>query len=202
MSLIAKSGGSGNRVFALAPAGFQPGVCVDVIDEGMVKNEQYGKLEHKVRLVFQLAETITEESLREAAALKGVELTEDDIKQVGKRFLVRSRQYTLSLHENAALSKDLTGWRGKPFSAADRKGGFDLESLIGVNGMFNIVHNPAKDDPSKIFANIAALAPLSAAQAKKFGVELLEPQDYTRVKDRAATTGKPANGGSIPVDEN
>lgn len=76
----------------------------------------------------------------------------------------------------------MTAWRGKAFTPADRKGGFDVESAIGVNGMFNITHNPSPD--GRILANIAAFAPLTAQQAARFGVVLLEPESYVRVKDR------------------
>ena len=128
MPIVAKKE---KREFENAPEGLWPGVCCDVIDLGMVNGFQ-GKLQHKVRVVWQIEER--------------------DSKQ--KRFRV-SERYTLSLHEKSGLSKMLEAWRGRKFTSEERDG-FDLEKLIGVNCQVQTIHNLKDDD---VFVNVQAVVP-------------------------------------------
>jgi hypothetical protein len=152
MSIIAK-GSDGD--FEPCPAGMYQGVCVDVIDKGMVPSTYNGeeKIQHKVQVRWQVDEPM------------------DD----GKPYLV-TKQYTLSLHEKANLRADLESWRGRAFSAEELQG-FDLEKLLGANGQLNIVHNEGRD--GRTWANIAAITPLSRGMAK------IAMHDYVRVADRS-----------------
>src|SRR4051794_3571047 len=115
MGIIAKANGGD---FVLCPAGAHAGVCVDVIDLGIVESEFNGekKKAHKVRVVWQIEE-------------------EQDN---GKRFTAGKR-YTLSLHEKATLRKDLESWRGRPFTNQELDG-FDLEKLLGIGALINVIH--------------------------------------------------------------
>jgi len=116
------------------PEGLHHGVCVDVIDLGIVKG-QYGE-KHKIRIVWQV-EAVNE--------------------QTDRRHTV-SKQYTLSMHEKATLRKDLEGWRSRKFTDADlAPPGFDIEKLIGANCQLHVVHT-LKDD-GRIFGNVAAIVP-------------------------------------------
>jgi hypothetical protein len=132
MSLIAKKTGGD---FVLCPAGSHLAVCVDVVDLGMVETTWEGqkKSQHKVRLVWQIAER-----------------TADD-----KPFQAQ-RRYTLSLDDRAALRKDLESWRGRPFSEQELLG-FDLEALVGIGCMISVVHQ-SRD--GKTYDNVSGVMKL------------------------------------------
>jgi hypothetical protein len=152
MAIIATVGDS--KSFAPAPAGVHQGVCVDVVDMGLMKVE-FGdavKEQHKVRIAWQV----------------------DELMEDKRRFIVQKR-YTLSLHEKSSLRKDLESWRGQPFTDEELKG-FDLEKLLGVNAFLNIVH-VVKD--GRTYANVASIMPLKKGMAK-----ITEADNYVRVKDR------------------
>jgi hypothetical protein len=144
--------GSDSKTFTPAPEGTHQAVCVDVIDKGWLPNPfKEGTEQHKVDLAWQIGEM------------------RDD----GKRFIVFKR-YTASLNDKATLRHDLESWRGRPFTAQELAG-FDLESVIGANCLLNVVHKTGTKDPSKTFANVAAVMPLIKGMPK------LSPVDYERV---------------------
>jgi hypothetical protein len=152
MPIIASDTGGGN--YQPAPAGVHPAVCIDVVDLGMVEQTFEGKTStrHMARVVWE------------------IDAEMDD----GKRFHVNKR-YTCSLHERAALRRDLEGWRAKPFEESELKG-FDLEKLIGVPALLNVVQ--AQRD-GKTWANVQAIMPLPKAYAR-----LTPAPGYVRQKDR------------------
>src|SRR4030095_4246205 len=104
------------RQYSLAPAGLHDGVCCDVHNLGLMQTA-YGP-KHKIRLVWQLGQ-IDEEH--------------------GRRYDV-ARVYTLSLHERAALRKDLESWRGRKFTEIELSQGFDLERIGGISGQGPVTH--------------------------------------------------------------
>jgi hypothetical protein len=75
------------------------------------------------------------------------------------------QKYTLSLNEKATLRKHLDSWRGRPFTAEELDG-FDILKLIGANCYLNIIHEAAKDNSGKVYANIASITPLMKKDAK------------------------------------
>jgi hypothetical protein len=146
--------------YPICPEGPQQLVCVDVIDLGIKHNEQYQKDEHKVRIVYQTAEA--------------------DDRNVPYRV---SGQFTVSLHEKAKLRKTLESWFGRKLSKDEVEGqGIDPETLIGLNGFANIVHNPGNN--GKTYANVDSLMPLPKNLPK------ISARDYVRVKDRPAKPGQ------------
>jgi hypothetical protein len=147
------------KTYAPAPEGLFPGVCVDIVNLGLVTGAYGAK--HKVRIVWQL-DAIDEEH--------------------GRRFDV-ARVYTLSLHERAALRKDLESWRGKKFTDAELDGGFDLEKLLGVNGQIQVTHDLSDD--GTCYANVSTVVPPVK------GAPRLVPLDYVRAKDRQKPAGAP-----------
>lgn len=153
MAIIAsaKSGSS----FRPAPAGAHAAVCCDVIDLGVleVTYNNKTKKQHKVNLAWQI----------------------EELRDDNKPFVVRKR-YTLSLHEKAALRKDLESWRGKPFTDAELEA-FDLEVLIGVPAMVNIIHAP-RQGGGEPYANVAAIMKLPR------GMTAPKIEDYVRVCER------------------
>ena len=157
MGIVVKDSGSD---FKPAPAGLHQGVCVDIVDLGMVKSSFGGeeKEQWKVRLVWQIDE-------RDA--------------ETEKRFIVSNR-YTASLHEKANLRKALESWRGRAFLPEELRG-FDLENVLGANCQLQVIH-ASKD--GKTYANIAAIVPLAK------GTPQLEPEGYVRMKDRQKNPGE------------
>src|SRR5690348_1271904 len=153
MPIIAREPES-NRDFVPAPPGTHIAVCCDVVDLGVLEVTYAGeaKRQHKVTLVWQIEETMAD----------------------NRPFLVRKR-YTLSLHQKAALRKDLEAWRGRPFSTEELQG-FDLEVLIGKGCMLSVIHNPGSNGGT--FANVAAIMKLPK------GAPALQVRDYVRVCDR------------------
>lgn len=137
--------------YTAAPEGLHAAVCVDVVNLGIVAGA-YGT-KHKVRIVWQLD-------------------AQDD--EHGRRFDV-ARVYTLSLHERAALRKDLESWRGKKFTEVELDG-FDLEKLIGVNAQVAVTHDLGDDGTT--YANVSTVVPPVKGAPK------LQPRDYVRAKDR------------------
>jgi hypothetical protein len=160
MAIVAKATG-GN--FIPAPEGTHSAVCVDVVDLGLLevkwKNEL--KIQHKVKVVWQI----------------------DEDMQDGKPFLV-SKRYTLSLHEKAALRKDLEAWRGRAFTEEELKG-FDVENVLGVPCLLNIIHNGAS---GTVYANVTGLMKLPKSMPAIAG------RDYIRVIDREPDTKKQGDG--------
>ncbi len=135
MPIMATAGES--KSFAPAPEGVHQGVCVDVVDLGVIPGFG-GKPQHKAVIVWQI----------------------DEKRDDGSRFLL-FKKYTLSLNEKATLRKDLEAWRGRAFSREEEMG-FDVESVIGANCMVNVQHRPSQDG-TKTYANIVSLTPLPKA---------------------------------------
>lgn len=126
MAIIAKASG-GN--FVPAPAGVWPGVCVDVVDLGIMQQEFGGKKKtlHKIRIVWQISEVRHDNKPHQA-----------------------SKMYTLSLHEKATLRKDLESWRGRAFTEPELQG-FDVESVLSAPALLNIVESSKN---GKVYANV------------------------------------------------
>jgi hypothetical protein len=168
MPIIAKDN---RKEFTPAPEGLHQGVCVDVIDLGLVTG-QYGE-KHKVEIRWQL------------------DLLEDaSTSNPPRRFMVTNR-YTLSLNEKATLRKHLEAWRGKLFTE-EELAGFDLEKLLGVNGQLQIIHNLS--EKGRTFANIQAIVPLGKGMTK-----IRPSEDYVRMKDRTST--EPGHTDPEPSEE-
>src|SRR4029453_10581966 len=149
MSLVARRP---QKNYTQAPEGLHTACCVDVVNLGIVAGAYGAK--HKVRIVWQL-DAIDEEH--------------------GRRFDV-ARAYTLSLHERAALRKDLESWRGKKFTDQELDGGFDLEKLIGV---------PAQGQGTHDLSDEGACYPTASPVAPPVkGAPRLVPLAYVRAKDR------------------
>ncbi len=148
MAFIVSEGSS----FTPCPAGPHSAVAVDVIDLGMLPNTfKDGQKQRKCRIVWQVAEQ----------------------KEDGKPYLVQ-KQYTASLHEKAALRKDLESWRGRPFTK-EEAAGFDIETLIGVPCLLNVQH---VERNGSTYGNVTSLMRLPK------GMPVVQPNGYVRKKDR------------------
>ncbi len=153
MPIIAKESGEG---YVNAPPGTYSALCVDVVDLGVLDTNYNGEVkpQHKIRIVWQI----------------------DENQQNGKPFTI-SKRYTLSLHEKAALRKDLESWRGRPFTDQERAG-FDLESLLAAPAMLSVIHN---SNGGKTYANVSAIMKLPKSMFPPV------QNGYVRVCDRKET---------------
>lgn len=121
--------------FAPCPAGAYLARCILIADLGTVQTDWQGQTKH-ARKVLLSWEILDDEARR------------DD----GEPFIL-SKRYTASLHEKAALRKDLASWRGRDFTV-EELAGFDLGNILGQPCMLSVVHN---DKDGRTYANIAAL---------------------------------------------
>lgn len=149
MSIIAKD--SGSNMFDPAPEGLHRCVCADVIDLGMQPNFQKTAEVHKIKFVWQ---------------------TEDVNPKTKERYQIRSTYLTVSLNEKSNLSKLLEGWRGKVFTPEERRAGFDVETLIGVNCQIQVIH--AESAGGRKYGKAQAVVPPPK------GVPPLTIEGYTR----------------------
>ena len=171
MAIVATGGDS--KAFAPAPAGLHQGVCVDVVDMGILEVTFGGKTkkQHKVRLVWQI----------------------DEMRDDGKRFILQKR-YTLSLHEKANLRKELESWRGRRFTDDELKG-FDLEKLIGVNAFINVVH---AENQGNTYANVASLVPLKKGMPAMAVQDYIRIKDRPKDGTEGETIGTSEIEDDIP----
>ncbi len=152
MPIIAKD--NTESKFAKIPlpeSGTTQAVCCAVWDLGLQKTTFNGesKTQHKIIIAWEIIEKINA----------------PESEYNGKPYML-NRKYTLSLGEKANLRKDLESWRGKPFTADEIKNGFDLDKLYGVNCYIGIKHEPDRNDPSKVYANVTAILPLPKGAQK------------------------------------
>lgn len=142
-----KASDSGGN-FKPVPPGSYVARCISVIDLGTQTSVgKFGeKAAHKVRLSWEV-------------------FGDDDDGQpltVGDMPMTVSKEYTVSLHEKAALRRDLAAWRGRDFTDDERKG-FDIDKLLGVYALINVTHDTGGN--GKTYANVAGIAPVPKAMA-------------------------------------
>lgn len=136
MSLIAKGEPKSDRV--LISEGVHLGVCIGVYDLGTQVNKKYDKELHKVLISW--------------------EVPDERIKGEEKDYPMSiSKQYTLSLHEKAILSKDLEAWLGIKFDEDTRKAGYDLHEILGKTCQLQIIHNVSGENT---YANVGTIMAL------------------------------------------
>lgn len=150
MAIMATAGDG--KTFEPAPEGVHQGVCVDVVDLGVLDVTWQGqsKKQHKINIAWQIAEHRSD----------------------GKPFLVFKR-YTLSLSEKANLRKDLESWRGRAFTR-DEELGFDVESVIGANCLLNVQHH---ESGGKTYANVVSIMPLVKGMPKITASDYVRKKD-------------------------
>jgi hypothetical protein len=145
MSILAKEGGSPRE---LLPTGNVQAVCYGVIELGH-REGLYG-VKHEACVLFEIP------SLR----------YEDENKVDNPKGI--NKFYSISLHKDSNMCKDLTSWRGVAFTDKEKEG-FDITKLIGANCLLNISHVAKKDKSMR--DNIASITPLMA------GMNKLEPEN-------------------------
>jgi hypothetical protein len=153
MAIIAKDN---QKEFNPAPEGLHQGVCVDIIDLGLVETQWGSKPMVAIRW----------------------QIEEGDPANENKRFQVQNR-YNLSLNEKANLRKHLEAWRGRKFTGEELKG-FDLEKLIGVNCQLQLVHTLS--DNGRTYANVQAIVPIGKTMTKLQPLDYIRVKDRVDTK--------------------
>lgn len=144
--MVISDSGGGKR--EPTPTGAIPAVCSNYYDLGMQPGFEPGTFSHKVAILWELGETLK------------------DGEFAGKRFTI-SKTYTASLNEKATLCKTLESWRGRPFTAEEKRG-FDMEGIVGKPCLLNIVAKSRPDGTTT--ADVAAVMPLPK------GVDPMKPE--------------------------
>lgn len=119
MSIMAKASN-----FEQPDVGSWPGRCYSIIELGTQVSEWEGQRTEKYQVLISW------------------ELPTQDPMEDGRLRSI-SKFYTLSLSDTANLTKDLTSWRGKAFTAEEKEG-FDIEKLLGVPAMLSLVEKKGK----------------------------------------------------------
>ncbi len=128
--------------FELVPAGNHIARCYSMIEIGTEEQEFQGKKKslYKVRVTWELP---NEKKVFDPSK--------------GEQPFSISKDYTLSMFDQAALRQDLESWRGKPFNETEAKA-FDITKLIGVPCLLNVVHT--KSQKGSDYSKIAGVTPL------------------------------------------
>ena len=147
MGFIAADSGGGN--FKRVPAGVYIARCYSLVDLGtQTTTGQFGeKQQHKIRLGWELFGD-DEEGKPLVVEVDGKEMP-----------MTISKSYTVSLHEKAALRKDLAAWRGRDFTDEEAKA-FDVSKLLNVYCMINAT---TSETNGKTYTNVAGITPLPGA---------------------------------------
>lgn len=147
MGFIASDNGGGN--FKRVPSGSFIGRCYSLIDLGTQHSEgQYGpRDQHKIQIRWELFGDDDD----------GNPLTVDV--DGAPMPMTISKSYTVSLHEKAALRKDLASWRGADFTD-DEARGFDISKLLGAYCMVSVT---TSENNGKTYSNVSGLSRLPSA---------------------------------------
>lgn len=166
MALIAKDGGD----YENHPEGQFRAICMDVVDLGMVENKKWGKMQHKIAVVYH-----TEAKMKD-----------------GRPFEIWAR-FTLTLAENGFLRPFLQSWRGKSFTPEELEG-FDVEKLIGAPAYIQVIHQRSGD---KTYANIGTIM-MPPRGTEKLAPTAGYERRKDR-KPEMSKTPEPAMAGSVPA---
>lgn len=127
------------------PAGMHVARCYRLIDLGTQPKSYQGKPTGEARKIMASWELLGEDRMND-----------------GKPFTI-SKSWFLSMHEKAALRKDLESWRGRPFTPEEEHS-FDVSKLLGAYGLINVIQEPGQDGTP--YTKIGAITPLMKGMAK------------------------------------
>lgn len=125
--------------FTPAPDGTHVARCIGIYDLGMQKVvfQEEVKWKPKIRFTFELPNCLMTDGVL-----------------AGKPFIV-SNNYTLSMHKNALLRRDVEGWAKKKLTE-EACATLDILKFLGKPCTLNIVHNESN---GRTYANIASISP-------------------------------------------
>ena len=143
MAIIAKSTGEATQR-ELIPAGTYVARCYSVVHLGHVTQKYVGeeKIVDLVRFTWELPTELRC-------------FNQDK----GEQPCAISKEMTFSLNEKSNLRAMLNTWRGKPLTEDEAKA-FDLAKLLGAPCMINLIHQPSKTNPERVYERIAAVLPM------------------------------------------
>lgn len=127
------------------PAGMHVARCYRLIDLGTQPKSYQGKPTGEARKIMASWELLGEDRMND-----------------GKPFTI-SKSWFLSMHEKAALRKDLESWRGRPFTPEEEHS-FDVSKLLGAYCLINVIQEPGQDGTP--YTKIGAITPLMKGMAK------------------------------------
>lgn len=140
--IVSSSGGDYKPV----PEGTYIAICIRVIDLGTQVATYKGadKIQRKVLVSWEVPEVRAEDK---------------DGKDMPALI---STRYTASLHEKAALRRDLEAWRGRRFTE-DELRGFDLKNVIAQACQIQVLHT---ERDGSTYANVSAIMALPKGYQK------------------------------------
>jgi len=162
------------------PADTYQAVCYAVVDLGTHLNEKWKTEQQKILIAWEIP------SVRYKYERDGTQF--DEARVIAKK-------YTFSYAENAYLFKDLTNWRGKPFTEDEIKS-FDIFKVLKQNCMLQIIHT---ENNQKTYANVSGVVKLPA------GMKLIEPEhtviQYSMQENEGDLSGLPEWVGGFKVKD-
>ena len=194
MSLIATAGSE--STFKPVPEGTHLARCYRIVDLGTQESTYLGQVKTQRKVMIQFEVHGDDEN--------GFAL----ITRAGEPMSI-SKNYTLSIGENARLRQDLTSWRGKAFTPEELKG-FELKNLLGVWGMISVIKTIGEN--GKEYTNINTITPVPAVvkknglpsyfnEAKIFSIDNPDMELFATFSDylRAKIEGSPEWRGRSAV---
>jgi len=134
----------------LIPAGPQHAVCVWLIDLGIQEQKKFQsddtELQHQMYVGFEFPDHLIEIEKGEGKAKKRIKMP-----------MVRGRTLKVSMHAKATLNKWAKALMGKENVGSS----FDIETMIGANGLINIEHYTSDDGAERV-GTIKEIFPLPA----------------------------------------
>lgn len=149
MSMIASD--NGGQVIEKLENGVYTAISSAIIDLGLQRNEQFGKIQRRFMMIWNI---VGEE----------VEINGE------KQPRTISKEYSFSLNEKSTLRKDLQAWRGKPFSEEELQG-FNILAVLNKACQLQII---LEEKNSKKYNNIAGIMSLP----KGSSIQALEDTYY------------------------
>lgn len=182
MSIIARMEDSAN--FQQVKPGMYVARCVSMIELGTIE-EEYKGVKKKQRKVIIRWELPTEKTVFNP--------------ERGEEPFSVAKTYTISMHPDSNLRKDLESWRGVGFTEEQAEA-FDITALLGVPCMLNIIQKPSKSNPGRHYTTIssinkvikgmevpAQINPTKMLSFNNFNWELFESlSDYTKDKIKSS----------------
>jgi len=158
MSFVIQAGGSSGG-FTPVPPGMHLARCYRIVDLGTQQSEYMGVTKNLPKLMMQWEVHGEDDAGNLLVTSKGEPMT-------------ISKNYTVSLSENATLRKDLATWRGRDFTSDELKG-FELGNVLGHWAMISVSQSIGNN--GKEYTNINTINPVPA-NIKKRGL----PEAYNK----------------------
>jgi hypothetical protein len=129
-----KVSAANDRTWALPDPDTYAAVCIRQIDLGTQENKQFGKIQRKVKFIWELI---------------GTQNVFDESK--GPEPFIVSKEYTVAFGDTANLRKDVESWINRALTEEEQKD-FDLAILLGTPCFITVTHS----DDNK-YANISSV---------------------------------------------